>query len=121
MANLFRHHRPTGFAMANFPAPKQTKALPLPANHRRGADNENERFPAVPDRGEPCPEKAVSGAQLRALEIALEDAELMTARVRNEALRKAKKAVRTGPKCERLMGDKPNLSSSSELTRGTES
>jgi hypothetical protein len=75
---------------------------------------ETRAFPAVPDRTEPGPETAVRGGQLRALDRALEDADLMTqredlelkaARVRNEAPRKAKTAVRTGPKRKRLMSD----------------
>jgi len=35
------------------------------------------RFPAVPDRGEPGPEEAVSGGELRTLDGALEYANLM--------------------------------------------
>jgi len=63
--------------MANLPAPEQAKALPLPADHRSGPDDGNVGLPAVPDQGEPCPEKAVSGAQLRALDRALQHADLM--------------------------------------------
>ena len=78
LANLFRHRRTAGLAMANLPPPEQAQALPLPADHRSGLDDGNAGFPAVPDRGEPCPEKAVSRAQLRALDRALQHSELMT-------------------------------------------
>ena len=77
LANVFRHRRAAALAMANLPTPEQAKALPLPANHRGGFDDGNAGFPAGPDGGEPCPEEAVRGAQLRALNRALEHAELM--------------------------------------------
>jgi len=78
LANLFRYRRAATLAMANLPTPEKAKALPVPADHRGGLDDGNAGFPAVPDRGEPCPEKAVGGAQLRALDRTLEHAELMT-------------------------------------------
>ena len=78
LANLFRHRGATALAVANLPTPEQAKALPVPADHRSGLDDGNPGFPVVPDRGEPCPEKAVSGTQPRALDRALEHAELMT-------------------------------------------
>ena len=77
LANLLGHRRAAGLPMANRPTPEQAKALPVPADHRGGFDDGNAGFPAISDRGEPCPEKAVSGAQLRALHRALEHAELM--------------------------------------------
>jgi len=104
--------------MANLPTPEQAKTLPVPADHRGGLDDGNAGFPTVPDRGEPCPKKAVSGAQLRALDRALKHAELMTQgqdlqlegrRLRNEDPREAKKAIRTAPKRKRLKGDKPQF------------
>jgi len=78
LANLFRHRGTAGLAMANLPAPEQAKALPLLADHRSGPDDGNAGLPAVPDQGEPCPEQAVSGVQLRPLDRALEHAELVT-------------------------------------------
>jgi hypothetical protein len=78
LANLFGHRRAAGLRMANLPTPEQAKALAVPADHRGGLDDGKAGFPALPDREEPCPEKAVSGAQLRALDGALEHAELMT-------------------------------------------
>jgi hypothetical protein len=78
LANLVRHRGTAGLAVANLPAPEQAKALPLPADHRSGPDDGNVGLPAVPDQGEPCPEKAVSGAQLRPLDRASEHPELMT-------------------------------------------
>ena len=63
--------------MPNLPTPEQAKALTLPANHRGRLDDENAGFPAVPDRTEPGPERAVSGGEFRALDRALEHADLM--------------------------------------------
>ena len=56
---------------------KQTE-LQLASLDGGGIDDGNAGFPAVQDRREPCPEKAVSGAQLQALDRTLEHAELMT-------------------------------------------
>src|SRR5215469_6991681 len=77
LANLLGHRRAAALPMANLPTPEQAKALPVPADHRGGLDEGKAGFPAIPDRGEPCPEKAVSGAQLRAFHRTLEHAELM--------------------------------------------
>ena len=78
LANLFGHRRAATLHMANSPTPEQANALPLPAEHRSGPDDGNAGLPAVPDQGEPCPEKAVSRAQLGALDRALKHCELMT-------------------------------------------
>ena len=77
-AHVFRHLWAAGLAVPNLPTPEQAKALTLPAYDCRSLDDGNAGFPAVPDRGEPCPEKAVSRAQLRALDRALKHSEPMT-------------------------------------------
>ena len=77
LANLFGHRRAAALHIAKPATPEQAKALPVPADHRGGLDDGNAGFPAGPDGGEPCPKNAVSGAQLRALNRALEHAELM--------------------------------------------
>ena len=51
LANLFRYRRAAALAMVNLPTPEQAKALPVPADHRGGFDDENAGFPPVPDRG----------------------------------------------------------------------
>jgi hypothetical protein len=39
----------------------------MPTDDRGGLDHEDPRFPTVPDRGEPSPDKPVGGRQFRAL------------------------------------------------------
>ena len=75
--NLRTSFGTAGLAAANPPAPEQTKALTLPADDCRSLDDGNAGFPAVPDRGDPGPEKAVRGGQLGAFYGALEEADLM--------------------------------------------
>jgi hypothetical protein len=54
-----------------------TEALPVPADHRLGLDDEQARPPASPQAGTPDPEDPVSPMELRALHRALEDDDLM--------------------------------------------
>ena len=77
LADLFRHRWAAGLAATNLPAPEQAEALTLPSDHGGGLDDGNAGLPAVPDRGQPGPEKAVRGGQLGALDGTLEDADLM--------------------------------------------
>jgi hypothetical protein len=49
----------------------------VPADESRSLEDEDAGFPAMPDRGEPTPQKAVTGGQLWTFDRTLEDADLM--------------------------------------------
>ena len=62
------------------PGPESAEALPVPANHGRGA-NEMERLsPPSPLVGEPHPEEAIEAPELRSLRVAAEHGKLLPER-----------------------------------------
>ncbi len=64
--------------MPGLPRPKQTEALAVRCDDGLGPDDDQDIPPVAPDLGQPCPELSISGGQLRALDGALQNAELMT-------------------------------------------
>ena len=77
LANLLRHAWPPWCPSSNFPGPEQAEALAVPANHRRGADEEDSGAPVLPNGRQPDPQESISGRQFRPFHGPLKNAELM--------------------------------------------
>ena len=80
IANVFRHTGPTGLAPADFPRPKQAKALPVPADHGGWLNEEETGAPILPHRTQPSPEEAIRRSEFGPLHRALQNADLMAQR-----------------------------------------
>ena len=65
-------------AVPNLPRPKQAEAFAVPCDDGLWPDDDQDIPPVAPDLGQPCPELSIRGGQLRALDGALQNAELMT-------------------------------------------
>ena len=65
-------------AVANFPAPKQPKPFAMPTDHRLRLDHNEGGPPARPKLAPLCPEEAIGRRQLRSLNRALQDTELVS-------------------------------------------
>jgi hypothetical protein len=70
---------PTTFVSA-FPGPVVLEALPVPADHGRGLDDDEAFSPSIPGTSQPEPEDAVLGFQPWASALSVEDDELLAER-----------------------------------------
>ena len=48
LPHLFRHRRPPRLTVSHLPGPEEAKALPVPADDRRGFDDKDAGLPVVP-------------------------------------------------------------------------
>src|SRR5258708_7210221 len=62
------------------PGPESAEALPVPANHRLGANEVERLSPPSPLVGEPHPEEAIEAPELRSLRSAAEQGKLLPER-----------------------------------------
>ena len=62
--HFLRESGPTGLSTVDPPPPEQTKASPMPSDHRLGLDDQESGFPVSPQALQPDPEEAISGRQL---------------------------------------------------------
>jgi hypothetical protein len=78
--DLLRNGGSSSLAPSNLPGPKETKAFPMPADHGRRWDEEETRPPIVPHGAEPGPQDSIGWGELRPLDRALQNTELMAER-----------------------------------------
>ena len=76
-ANLLWHRRPAGATVLHFPGPEEAEAFPVPGDHRRRLNDDERGAPVGPHLGQPSPEQAICGVELRTLDGALEHGELV--------------------------------------------
>jgi len=69
-----------GLPWRTFQAQNRRKAIPVPADDGRSLDNADAGLPIVPDRTQPSPQESIRRGQLRSLDRALQNAELMAER-----------------------------------------
>ena len=67
-----------GFPRPTLPAPEQTKALPVPVDHRVRLDQSNRLAPPTPNPREPNPENAIDRVESSSLGLSAQDQELVT-------------------------------------------
>jgi len=77
VADLLRNGGASGFTPSNLAGPKETKAFPMPADHGCRLDQEETRPPIVPHGAEPSPQDSIGWGELRPLDRALQNTELM--------------------------------------------
>jgi hypothetical protein len=80
ITDLLRHCGPSQFSPPNLPRPKETEALPVPADDGGGLDEEETGPPIAPHGAEPSPQKSIGRSQFRPLHRALQNAELVAER-----------------------------------------
>ena len=80
IAYVFRNRRTPGFAMPDLPSPKKAKAFPVPSDHGFGLDDDECGAPVSPHSAQPSPEEPVEWGQLRLLDRAMQNAQLVPER-----------------------------------------
>ncbi len=80
VTDLLRHRWSSRLSRSNLPSPEQAKALPVPADHRRGLDEEDTGPPAVPQGAQPSPRESIHRSELGPLHRALQNTELVAER-----------------------------------------
>ena len=78
LASFDRHAGATATPMTRFPRPKQAAAVSVPSDDCLRFDNDQGSAPAPPSGCQTCPEEPVRSAQLRPLDRAFENIQLVS-------------------------------------------
>jgi hypothetical protein len=77
IADFLRYRGPSWLSPPNPPGPKEAKALPMPADHRRRWDEKDTGPPIVPQGAQPGPQESIGRGESGPFDRALQNTEWM--------------------------------------------